>query len=96
MPRQYKQIHFVLGQIYIFRDRRFAVNCVLYLFVCRFFCTSKLHVEKFTLMCQCFRKIALNPSLTCDVITTSLKSHVSHFIHLITFFEAIPIDCHLD
>ena len=31
-----------------------------------------------------------------DVITTSLKSHVSHLIHLITLFEAIPIDCYLD
>ena len=30
------------------------------------------------------------------VITTSLKSHVPHLIHLITFFEAIPIDCYLD
>ena len=39
-----------------------------------------------------FRKIVLNPSLTCDVITTSLWSHVPHFIHLITLFEAIPID----
>ena len=61
-----------------------------------FFRTSKLHVEKFTLRCQGFRKIALNPSLTCDVITTSLKSHVPHLIHLITLFEAIPIDCYLD
>ena len=45
---------------------------------------------------QTTNKIALNPSLTCDVITTSLKSHVSHLIHLITLFEAIPIDCYLD
>ena len=37
-----------------------------------------------------------NPSLTCDVITTSLKSHVSYLIHLITLFEAIPIDFYLD
>ena len=47
-------------------------------------------------MYQGFRKIVLNISLTCDVIMTSLKSHVSHLIHLITLFEAIPIDCYLD
>ena len=41
-------------------------------------------------------RFSQNPSLTCDVITTSLKSHVPHLIHLITFFEAIPIDCYLD
>ena len=35
--------------------------------------------------------ITLNPSLTCDVITTSLKSHVSHLIHLITLFEYLLI-----
>ena len=27
---------------------------------------------------------------------TSFKSHMSHLIHLITLFEAIPIDCYLD
>ena len=30
---------------------------------------------------------------TCDVITTSSLSHVPQFIHLITLFEAIAIDC---
>ena len=50
----------------------------------RFFRNSKLHVEKFTLRYQGFRKIVLNISLTCDVIMTSLWSHVPHFSHLIT------------
>ena len=40
-------------------------------------------------------RFSQNSSLTCDVITTSLKSHVPHLIHLITLFEAIPIDCYL-
>ena len=31
-----------------------------------------------------------------DVIMTSLWSHVPNFIHLITLFKAIPIDCSLD
>ena len=51
---------------------------------------SHLKVSRF------FCKVALNLSHSCDVITTSLWSHVSHFIHLITFFEAMPIDCYLD
>ena len=50
----------------------------------RFFRNSKLHVEKFTLRYQGFRKIVLNISLTCDVIMTSLWSHVPHFSHSIT------------
>ena len=44
------------------------------------FLTSKLHVKKFTKMCQGLSKIALKLSLTCDVITMSLWSHVSHFV----------------
>ena len=50
----------------------------------RFYRNSKLHVEKFTLRYQGFRKIVLNISLTCDVIITSLWSHVPHFSHSIT------------
>ena len=30
------------------------------------------------------------------LLVTSLKSHVPHLIHLMTLFEAIPIDCYLD